>query len=439
MAKSKNAVAAALFLAFAASSTIRAQELNWDRGADIEAMTAGLSKKFPSVKATLVSDGGGDNPGIPSSSLAAPPLYELEQATSGDGGIYFFSVAGNHPVDSSGNNLAVFTYDFDEAAYEENQKLNYAMEHGVSSLDSWSGLEDSQIREAQSNYENWTFGSNVAVYVAPDLSMDHVDSISVWIDPGGRIHSLDTLRRQLKFRVWYGRHRLYEHSDLTMGRQNVFHMQAPAITEIMDRDTLDIPLMKLEWRYDEVYRSFLEHCGQASASGCSGSPWPNEFFKHWAEALDAARGALDNLANLLASVPFSKPISINASVAPLMSESSGNQYGGLSLSFPGFSRKELVGMLNGRSPQNDPISPWGATDRNQSSVEIWSRNLPNPQCDEEKTSCLIGLPPASDEPENQVVEFIDPSSLSQNLIESIQESRHAADNALQNAEALASP
>ncbi len=201
----KNAIVTALFLAFSASSRIRAQELNWDRDVNLKAMMAGLSKKSPSVKATLVSDRSGDQ-GVLSPTLAASPLYELEQATSEDEGVYFFSVAGNHPVDGAGNNLAVFTYDFNEYAYEEAQKLNYAMEYGVASLDLWSGLTDSQIREAQSNSGNWTFGSNVAVYVAPDFSIAHINSITVWVDPGGRIHSLDILRRQLEFRTWYVRH-----------------------------------------------------------------------------------------------------------------------------------------------------------------------------------------------------------------------------------------
>ncbi len=231
------------------------------------------------------------------------------------------------------------------------------------------------------------------------------------------------------------RHIGYNHPNLTAGRQNVFQIQAPAITGIMDRDTLNIPLLKLEWRYDAAYRSFLVNCGQA-ASVCSGPPWPNEFLTHWAEALDTARGALDNLANLLASVPFSEPISLNASVVSLRSESSGNQYGGLSLPFPGLSRSDMVGILNGRGPQNAPTSPWGATDANQSNAGSWTRNLPNPQCRDDQTSCVIGLAPTSNEPENQVAEFIDPRSLSQTLIESIQEARHNAEQALQNVEAL---
>ena len=95
-------------------------------------------------------------------------------------------------------------------------------------------------------------------------------------------------------------------------------------------------------------------------------------------------------------------------------------------------------MLIGHWPRNAPTSPWGASDSNQSGAGIWPRNLPNPQCDEEKTSCLIGLSPTSNEPENQIVEFIDPSSLSQTLIESIQEAKRNADKALQDAEILAS-
>ncbi len=96
----------------------------------------------------------------------------------------------------------------------------------------------------------------------------------------------------------------------------------------------------------------------------------------------------------------------------------------------------MVGILNGRGPQNAPTSPWGATDANQSNAGSRTRNLPHPQCRDDQTSCVIGLAPTSNEPENQVAEFIDPRSLSQTLIESIQEARHNAEQALQNVEAL---
>ncbi len=86
MLKNKNAVIAVLFLALSTSSRIRAQELNWDRGVDLKAMAAGSSGKYLSAKATLVSDGASDSE-VPSPNPAVSPLYELEQATSGDAGI----------------------------------------------------------------------------------------------------------------------------------------------------------------------------------------------------------------------------------------------------------------------------------------------------------------------------------------------------------------
>lgn len=427
----KSSIVVAILLALAMPLRTGAQELNWDQGVNLKRMMSGLSKKAPSVKATLVR-AGSDEQVVSSPSSSPSPLYELEQATSEDGGIYFFSVAGNHAVDGAGNNIAVFAYYFDKHAYEDDQELNYMMENGVASLDFWSGLTDSQISEAQSDSENWTFDSNVAVYVAPNCSIDHIDSISVWVDPGGRIHSLDILRRQLEFRGWDLRHLVYDHFDLTAGRQNVFHIQAPAFTGIMDRNTLNIPLMKLEWRYDAVYRSFLASCGQVSASGCSGPPWPNELLTHWAGALETARGALDNLANLLASVPFSSPLAVDASVVPL---ENGDEYGGLSFPFPGFSRKELVGMAMGHLPQKDPTSPWGST----YAMANPPQNLPRPQCNDDQTSCLLALAPTPNESENQVAEFIDPRSLPSELIESIQEAQNNAEKAVEDAESLVPP
>ena len=333
--------------------------------------------------------------------------------------MYFFDVT--RFVDASGNSVAAFTYD--NPTQERANIYNSIYGSGNNSCDLGRNICDTiaQLDQGWIYPSEWKPGSNIAVYVKQDLWQDHPvihsASFSSWVDPRGHIHTIDALKRQIGFKKWLSeKSNCNPNCNLVIGRQIPFHIEAAKITGILDRSTLDIPLMKLEWRYNQAYHSFLIECAKTAKSACSGPPWPDGVMNYWADTLRIARNALDHFQDVLMQVPFSTPSPMDASSQELPDNDT------LVLPLP----KSLV-------PQELDDS----SGRELTQKELVIRNASANEI--KKGYIMIGIPFSDDEPETQVTKSISPDSMSPDMVNAIKQAQDDADQAVKEAESLIPP
>ncbi len=135
--------------------------------------------------------------------------------------------------------------------------------------------------------------SNVVVYGANSYGTSVQSMVETWADHMGHVHSARVLRSQMEFNAMISKRGKYIY---------------PAnLTGILDRYTLLIPVMKLEWRHEDMLTRFAGECQQVQGRACDGAPWPNGYLRFWRSKIDEIVPLLVEYKREINRIPLSVP------------------------------------------------------------------------------------------------------------------------------------
>ncbi|MBI3554226.1 MAG: hypothetical protein HY077_17140 [Elusimicrobia bacterium] len=157
--------------------------------------------------------------------------------------------------------------------------------------------------------ETREFGDIVVLVSTPTAqdegAIQAVPDVKTWIDPKGNLHSLEGLKRQMRFDHWL----LAKRPDcaesscvLSARRDKPVTVKTVLVTGIVDAQSLKIDLWQLEARYDAMAVLLEDYCRSLAITDCGETDEAFPLVLRWSDGLARSRRLLEAYELQLSSV-----------------------------------------------------------------------------------------------------------------------------------------